>query len=175
MGQTKINYQHTITLTKRNEGNYDLYLTLVIDLKRNDEITTFEELLPFLNENENYKVNGVANVSIPKVALMSVASENTSEAQNEEESHKLITQIKKVNNALVLTLEEPKASSGISLMAAKSANEIVTLNSVSLLSDSVNDKIVTLSGLEEFYNQMKSHPQFTITKNGTTLNIKKNW
>ena len=155
--------------------SWNRFLNLVIDLKRNDEITTFEELLPYLNENENYTVNGVANVSIPKVALMSVASENTSESQNEEESHKIITQIKKVNNALVLTLEEPKASSGISLMGAKSANETVTLNSVSLLSDSVNDKIVTLSGLEEFHNQMKSHPQFTITKTGSVINIKKNW
>lgn len=175
MGQTKINYQHTITLTKRNEGNYDLYLTLVIDLKRNDEITTFEELLPYLSENENYKVNGVANVSIPKVALMSVASDNANETQSPEESHKMITQITKVNNALKVTLEEPKASSGIALMAARSANETITLNSVSLLADSVSDKIVTLSGLEEFYNQMKSHPQFTITKTGSVINIKKNW
>ena len=134
MGESKIYYQHIINyFCPYDEGQ--ISLTLTISLPQEERIQTFEELCKIISSlDEGIEVNGFYH---------SYAS------KPEDVVYKKIIKVQSDGTKITPVFEE-KAKARMSLSSLSSVKSITTNDIPMTLTDTVSEKIMTLSALSHF-------------------------
>lgn len=134
-----VNYVHLINyMCPYNEGQ--ISFSLNVDLEKKEKVSDFSELCSIIKSfgEEGIEASGYY-----------VSSVN-------QEDHKQIIRVKCLDGLTIQPVfEEPKAKV-LTRAAATTPKSVSVLNAPAVLSDTVNDKLVTLSGLAKFKEKCDS-------------------
>lgn len=128
-----VNYVHLINyMCPYNEGQ--ISFSLNVDLEKKEKVSDFSELCTII---QGYGENGV------EASGYYVSS-------TDQNDHKQIIKVRCLDGLTIQPIFEEPKSKVLTRSTANTPTSVSVLNAPAVLSDTVNDKLVTLSGLAAF-------------------------